>query len=77
MDRRRVVGIALGALAGAAYGTGPLFFKAYVYPAGVGWIADRWGWGAVFGTMVVCCVLTILFSALTLGHKAQIAARAE
>jgi drug/metabolite transporter (DMT)-like permease len=27
MDRRRVVGIALGALAGAAYGTGPLFAK--------------------------------------------------
>jgi drug/metabolite transporter (DMT)-like permease len=39
MDRRRVVGIGLGALAGAAYGTGPLFFKAYVFPAGVGWIA--------------------------------------
>ncbi len=39
MDRRRVVGIGLGALAGAAYGTGPLFFKAYVYPAGVDWIA--------------------------------------
>jgi drug/metabolite transporter (DMT)-like permease len=27
MNRRRVVGIALGALAGAAYGTGPLFAK--------------------------------------------------
>jgi drug/metabolite transporter (DMT)-like permease len=27
MDRRRTVGIALGALAGAAYGTGPLFAK--------------------------------------------------
>ena len=39
MDKRRVVGIGLGALAGAAYGTGPLFFKAYVYPAGVDWIA--------------------------------------
>jgi drug/metabolite transporter (DMT)-like permease len=39
MDRRRVVGIGLGALAGAAYGTGPLFFKGYVHPAGVGWIA--------------------------------------
>jgi drug/metabolite transporter (DMT)-like permease len=39
MDRRRIVGIALGALAGAAYGTGPLFFKGYVYPAGVDWIA--------------------------------------
>ena len=39
MDRRRITGIGLGALAGAAYGTGPLFFKAYVYPAGVDWIA--------------------------------------
>jgi drug/metabolite transporter (DMT)-like permease len=39
MDRRRIVGIGLGALAGAAYGTGPLFFKAYVYPAGVDWLA--------------------------------------
>ncbi|MGZ6267064.1 MAG: DMT family transporter [Candidatus Limnocylindrales bacterium] len=39
MDRRRVVGVALGALAGAAYGTGPLFFKGYVLPAGVDWIA--------------------------------------
>jgi len=25
----------------------------------------------VFGTMIACCVLTILFSALTLGHKAE------
>jgi len=39
MDRRRLVGIGLGALAGAAYGTGPLFFKKWVYPAGVDWIA--------------------------------------
>jgi OPA family glycerol-3-phosphate transporter-like MFS transporter len=35
----------------------------------VGWIADRWGWGGVFATMVACCLLTIVFSALTLGHK--------
>jgi len=26
-------------------------------------------------TMVVCCVLTIAFSAMTLGHKAESAAR--
>ena len=51
MDRRRVVGIALGALAGAAYGTGPLFFKAYVYPAGVGWIAMLM-WRFMFATAV-------------------------
>src|ERR1035437_4857690 len=55
MDRRRITGIGLGALAGAAYGTGPLFFKAYVYPAGVDWRAMlvwrlpfaaivSWGW---------------------------------
>ena len=38
--------------------------------AGVGWIADKWGWGGVFGTMIVCCVLTMVFSAMTLGHRA-------
>ncbi len=43
---------------------------------GVGWISDHWSWGGVFGTMVVCCLLTIFFSALTLGHRAQSAARA-
>ena len=37
--------------------------------AGVGWIADKWGWGGVFGTMIVCCVLTMVFSAMTLGHR--------
>jgi MFS transporter, OPA family, glycerol-3-phosphate transporter len=36
--------------------------------AGVGWIADRWGWNGVFGTMIVCCVLTMIFSAMTLSH---------
>ena len=46
-------------------------FGSAVAGTGVGWIADRWGWGGVFGTMVACCVLTILFSALTLGHKAE------
>jgi drug/metabolite transporter (DMT)-like permease len=51
MDRRRVVGIGLGALAGAAYGTGPLFFKAYVYPAGVDWIAML-VWRFAFATLV-------------------------
>lgn len=29
----------MGALAGAAYGTGPLFAKAIVYPAGIDWMA--------------------------------------
>jgi drug/metabolite transporter (DMT)-like permease len=39
MDRRRVVGIGLGALAGAGYAFGPFLFKASVHPAGVDWIA--------------------------------------
>ena len=38
MDRRRVVGIALGAISGVAYGTGPLFAKS-VYGAGLDWMA--------------------------------------
>jgi drug/metabolite transporter (DMT)-like permease len=38
MDRRRVVGIALGAISGAAYGTGPFFAKS-VYHSGLDWIA--------------------------------------
>jgi MFS transporter, OPA family, glycerol-3-phosphate transporter len=66
--------------AGTAAGFTGFFGYAFgtaISGAGVGWIADRWGWGAVFGTMVVCCVLTILFSALTLGHKAQSAARSD
>jgi MFS transporter, OPA family, glycerol-3-phosphate transporter len=50
-------------------------FGSAVSGAGVGWIADRWGWDGVFITMVACCILTILFSALTLGHKARSEAR--
>jgi OPA family glycerol-3-phosphate transporter-like MFS transporter len=44
-------------------------FGSAIAGTGVGWIADQWGWGGVFGTMIVCCVLTMVFSALTLGHK--------
>jgi MFS transporter, OPA family, glycerol-3-phosphate transporter len=44
-------------------------FGSAIAGTGVGWIADRWGWSGVFGTMLVCCLLTIFFSALTLGHK--------
>jgi OPA family glycerol-3-phosphate transporter-like MFS transporter len=43
-------------------------FGSAIAGTGVGWIADRWGWGGVFGTMIVCCLLTIFFSALTLGQ---------
>jgi OPA family glycerol-3-phosphate transporter-like MFS transporter len=46
-------------------------FGSAIAGTGVGWIADRWGWGGVFGTMIVCCVLTMAFSALTLGHRAE------
>ena len=44
---------------------------------GVGWIADNFGWGGVFSTMVVCCVLTIAFSAFTLGHQATSSERSR
>lgn len=50
MDRRRSVGIGLGALAGAAYGTGPLFAKG-VYDAGLDWIALL-SWRFFFATLV-------------------------
>ena len=45
-------------------------FGSAIAGTGVGWIADRWGWQAVFMTMVACCVLTILCSALTLRDRA-------
>lgn len=60
--------------AGAAGGfTG---FFGYVFDstfagAGVSWIADHWGWGGVIITMRICCVLTMVFSTLTLSHKAE------
>ncbi len=45
-------------------------FGSAIAGTGVGWIADRWEWSGVFITMIACCLLTILFSAFTLGHKA-------
>ena len=51
-------------------------FGSAIAGTGVGWIADHWGWNGVFITMVACCLLTIVFSALTLGHKALSAERA-
>jgi OPA family glycerol-3-phosphate transporter-like MFS transporter len=50
-------------------------FGSAIAGTGVGWIADQWGWNGVFITMVVCCVLTIIFSAMTLGHTATSAKR--
>jgi glycerophosphoryl diester phosphodiesterase len=34
-------------------------FGSAIAGTGVGWIADHWGWNGVFGTMIVCCVLTM------------------
>jgi OPA family glycerol-3-phosphate transporter-like MFS transporter len=48
-------------------------FGSAIAGSGVGWIADHWGWTGVFATMVACCVLTIAFSAMTLGHRASTA----
>jgi len=50
MDRRKVVGIGLGALSGVAYGTGPLFAKS-VYHAGLDWIALL-AWRFFFATVI-------------------------
>jgi OPA family glycerol-3-phosphate transporter-like MFS transporter len=50
-------------------------FGSAIAGSGVGWIADRFGWTGVFVTMIVCCLLTIGFSAMTLGHKAESTAR--
>lgn len=44
-------------------------FGSAVAGTGVGWIADHWGWHGVFITMIACCLLTMVFSALTLGHR--------
>jgi OPA family glycerol-3-phosphate transporter-like MFS transporter len=46
-------------------------FGSAIAGTGVGWIADRWQWVGVFRAMIVCCLLTIGFSALTLAHKPQ------
>jgi MFS transporter, OPA family, glycerol-3-phosphate transporter len=50
-------------------------FGAALSGSGIGWVADRWGWGTVFSIMVACCLLTIVFSAMTLGHRAESARR--
>ncbi|HET9329001.1 MAG TPA: phosphoglycerate transporter protein PgtP [Steroidobacteraceae bacterium] len=64
--------------AGTAAGFTGLFgyvFGSAIAGTGVGWIADHFGWGGVFTTMVGCCLLTMFFSALTLGHRAESASR--
>jgi OPA family glycerol-3-phosphate transporter-like MFS transporter len=44
-------------------------FGSAIAGTGVGWIADNWGWGGVFVTMIICCLLTIFFVSLTLRHR--------
>jgi OPA family glycerol-3-phosphate transporter-like MFS transporter len=44
-------------------------FGSAIAGTGVGWIADRWDWNGVFVTMIACCILTMVFSAMTLGHR--------
>jgi OPA family glycerol-3-phosphate transporter-like MFS transporter len=61
---------AAGTAAGFTGFFGYVFGSAFA-GTGVGWIADHWGWGGVIITMSICCVLTMVFSALTLGHKAE------
>jgi MFS transporter, OPA family, glycerol-3-phosphate transporter len=65
---------AAGTAAGFTGFFGYVFGSAFA-GTGAGWIADHWGWGAAFTAMGVCALLTIIFSALTLGHKAHSAAR--
>ena len=50
-------------------------FGSAIAGTGVGWIADHWGWNGVFLAMIVCCVLTMIFSALTLRHRTTSCAR--
>jgi OPA family glycerol-3-phosphate transporter-like MFS transporter len=64
--------------AGTAAGLTGLFgyvFGSAIAGTGVGWIADRWDWSGVFITMVACCLLTIFFVSLTLGHRVPGAGR--
>jgi MFS transporter, OPA family, glycerol-3-phosphate transporter len=49
-------------------------FGSAIAGTGVGWIADHWGWGGVFATMIVCCVMAMAFVSLTLRRPARAAA---
>jgi OPA family glycerol-3-phosphate transporter-like MFS transporter len=50
-------------------------FGSAIAGTGVGWIADHWGWRGVFGTMIACCLLTMVFSAMTLRHRTTSSSR--
>lgn len=56
---------AAGTAAGFTGFFGYVFGSAFA-GIGVGWLADRFGWGGVFGTMIACCLLTMFFVGLTL-----------
>jgi len=45
------------------------FFGSAPSGAGVGWIAEKFGWSGVFITMIACCLFAIGFSAITLGRR--------
>jgi len=46
-------------------------FGSAIAGTGVGWLADHWGWSGVIAAMCACCLLAIVFSALTLHHRAE------
>lgn len=46
-------------------------FGTAISGTGVGWLADHWGWNGVIIAMLLCAVMTMAFSALTLGHRAE------
>ncbi|PTX97677.1 phosphoglycerate transporter protein PgtP [Opitutus sp. ER46] len=48
-------------------------FGSAIAGTGVGWIADKFGWRGVFISMVACCVLTMVCSAVTLFQKPKAA----
>ena len=49
-------------------------FGSAIAGTGVGWIADHWGWGGVFATMIFCCVMAMAFVSLTLKQPARLRA---
>jgi MFS transporter, OPA family, glycerol-3-phosphate transporter len=61
---------AAGTAAGFTGMFGYVFGSAYA-GSGVGWIVDHWSWDGFFMALIACCLLTILFSALTLRHRVQ------
>lgn len=48
-------------------------FGSAIAGTGVGWIADHYGWGGVFATMIACCVMSMAFVSLTLRQPAPVA----